>query len=71
MLKSIDPSTTRHPLVLGYDVSGIVEDIGGDVKEFKIGDQIYSRVPNHQMGTFADYVVVDQAATARKPSNLR
>lgn len=70
MLKMIDPLTTRHPLVLGYDVSGIVQAVGADVKDYKVGDEIYARVPGHQIGTFAEYCVVDVAAVARKPTNI-
>jgi NADPH:quinone reductase-like Zn-dependent oxidoreductase len=40
------------------------------VSEFEIGDLVYSRVPQEQMGTIADYVAVTSTAVSKKPSNI-
>lgn len=45
------------PFVLGYELSGIIKNIGPDVKNFKIGDRIYAHA-NH---SYAEYVAVDAA----------
>ncbi|MEZ4742403.1 MAG: NADP-dependent oxidoreductase [Bdellovibrionota bacterium] len=58
------------PLILGNDLSGIVCDIGSNVNKFKIGDPIYARVPKHKIGTFAEFIAVDESAVAIKPPSL-
>jgi len=46
------------PSTSAYDVSGIVLEKGDGVSNFEIGDLVYSRVPQEQMGTLAEYVAV-------------
>ncbi|WP_405173834.1 NADP-dependent oxidoreductase [Paenibacillus sp. FSL H8-0260] len=58
------------PLVLGNDFSGIVIQVGKNVKKFKIGDEIYGRPRKDRIGTFAEYISVHEEAIALKPHNL-
>jgi NADPH:quinone reductase-like Zn-dependent oxidoreductase len=58
------------PSTSAYDVSGIVVEKGGEVTNFEIGDLVYSRVPQEQMGTLAEYVVVTDTAVSKKPGNI-
>ncbi|MFD1553226.1 NADP-dependent oxidoreductase [Putridiphycobacter roseus] len=58
------------PSTSAYDVSGIVVAIGEEVSDFKIGDLVYSRVPQEQMGTVAEFVSVNNAAVSLKPINI-
>ena len=58
------------PSTLAYDVSGIVVATGDQVSNFEIGDQVYSRVPQEQMGTLTEYVAVTSAAVSKKPGNI-
>ena len=58
------------PSTLAYDVSGIVVEKGDEVSNFAIGDLVYSRVPQEQMGTLAEYVTVTSAAVSKKPGNI-
>ncbi|WP_439032093.1 NADP-dependent oxidoreductase [Gordonia terrae] len=60
----------RFPLILGHDVAGIVTEVGSEVTEFAIGDEIYSRPRDLRIGTFAEFIAIDQADVAHKPSNL-
>lgn len=57
------------PSGLAYDVSGIVVKKGEGINNFKIGDLVYSRVPQDQMGTLAEYVAVTHEAVSHKPVN--
>jgi len=58
------------PSTSAYDVSGIVLEKGVGVSNFEIGDLVYSRVPQEQMGTLTEYVAVDSAAVSKKPGNI-
>lgn len=58
------------PCTSAYDVSGIVVEKGNEVSHFEVGDMVYSRVPQEQMGTLADFVAVTSAAVSKKPGNI-
>ena len=58
------------PSTSAYDVSGIVVEKGDDVSNFEIGDLVYSRVTQEQMGTIAEYVAVTSEAVSKKPGNI-
>lgn len=60
------------PIVLGYDVSGIVEAVGADVAEFEPGDEVYSspEIFGNRFGSYAEYTAVPADILARKPRNL-
>lgn len=60
----------RLPLILGNDLAGTVERVGAGVHEFKPGDEVYARVEDDRIGTFAEFVAVKAASVARKPGNL-
>ncbi len=53
------------PSTIAYDVSGIVVDKGDEVRNFEIGDLVYSRVPQEQMGTIAEFVAVTSVAVSK------
>lgn len=56
------------PLTLGNECSGIVEKVGNGVKDFHVGDRVYSRLPVSKIGAFAEYAAVDHEALAKMPS---
>jgi len=60
----------RLPLVLGNDVAGVVVRIGANVRRFKPGDEVYARPAQDRIGTFAEYIAMDEADVAMKPNNL-
>jgi NADPH:quinone reductase-like Zn-dependent oxidoreductase len=60
----------RVPFVLGHDVAGTVVKVGAQVKRFKVGDEIYSRPRDHRVGTFAEYIAINEVDAALKPKNL-
>ncbi|ALL71794.1 NADPH:quinone reductase and related Zn-dependent oxidoreductase (plasmid) [Paraburkholderia caribensis MBA4] len=57
------------PFTLGRDCAGVVAATGDDVAGWKPGQDVYAFIGQGQ-GTHAEYVVVNQAALARKPSTL-
>ena len=60
----------KFPLILGWDLSGVVEEIGAGVSRFKIGDEVYSIPDPTRDGAYADYIVVRESELALKPNSL-
>src|SRR5213083_2035176 len=60
----------KFPLILGWDLSGVVEELGRGVSRFKIGDEVYSLPDPTRNGAYADYIVVRESELALKPKSL-
>ena len=60
----------KLPLVLGHDVAGVVTQVGARVRQFKVGDEVYARPDDFRIGTFAEFVPVNEASLALKPKNI-
>lgn len=62
---------TNNPLILGWDISGIIEEIGKDVTQFKVGDEVFAMVnfPGHG-NAYAEYVKAPEDQLALKPKNI-
>ncbi len=63
------------PLILGTDVSGVVEAVGENVSGFNVGDGVYAmvRFPEDVMkgsGAYAEYVRVPVSELAIKPAGI-
>jgi NADPH:quinone reductase-like Zn-dependent oxidoreductase len=60
---------TKHslPFIPGWDVSGVVEETGTDVKEFKKGDEVYARPDTKGDGSYAEYVLSKDTELGHKP----
>jgi NADPH:quinone reductase-like Zn-dependent oxidoreductase len=56
--------------ILGVDIAGQIEAVGGDVTPFKPGDEVYANLLDHGYGGFADYAAVPVNAMALKPASL-
>lgn len=55
------------PLTLGQEGAGVVEAVGPDVTEVKVGDRVaYSGVP----GSYAEYAVVPAARLVQRPDGI-
>ncbi len=60
----------KLPLILGWDVSGVVEAVGADVTNFKPGDEVYSRPNIERDGAYAEYIAVKASEVAVKPKTV-
>ena len=60
----------KFPLILGWDLSGLVEEVGPGVSRFKTGDEVYSIPDPTRDGAYADYIVVRESELALKPNSL-
>ena len=61
-------ATKEEPVVLGQEFSGIVEDVGSKVKEFKQGDEVLGhKMPlRERWGTCSEYVAVNEKVLVKK-----
>lgn len=78
---SLNPTDWKHratgrflgdpPFILGWDLSGVVEQVGLGVTLFKPGDEVFGMLPYpHGVGSHAEYVVGPTRAFARKPESV-
>ena len=58
----------KFPFILGNDFAGTVAQVGSNVTQFKVGDEVYAKTDLN--GAFAEYTVVQQASLALKPKNI-
>jgi NADPH:quinone reductase-like Zn-dependent oxidoreductase len=56
--------------VIGCDIAGRVEAVGGDVKAFQPGDEVYGDLCSSGFGAFAEYACAPEAGLARKPASM-
>jgi len=62
--------TYTFPHILGLDVSGVVEAVGSEVKDFSIGDAVYARTHPSVNGAYASFTSLPASAVAKKPLSL-
>ena len=60
----------KLPQTAGNEVVGIIEETGKQVKNLKVGDRVFGRLPLDHIGAFAEYVAVDSQALAKVPDYL-
>lgn len=61
------------PVILGTDISGVIEAVADDVKDFTVGDQVYSMVRFPSFGpskAYAEYVTAPVSEIALKPEGI-
>jgi len=56
--------------IIGGDIAGRVEAVGGDVKAFEPGDEVYGDLCMSGFGAFAEYACAPEAALAHKPARM-
>jgi len=59
------------PFILGWDISGVVEDLEPGVTRFRVGDEVYG-MPffPRAASAYAEYVAAPSRQLARKPAGL-
>lgn len=55
--------------ILGSDIAGVVESVGKNNTEFKVGDEVFGEVPGYH-GGFAEYVCTHGKTLANKPAEM-
>jgi NADPH:quinone reductase-like Zn-dependent oxidoreductase len=60
----------KLPFILGHDLAGVVTRVGADVRDYKVGDEVYARPRDLRIGAFAEYIAIDDSDIALKPKSL-
>lgn len=60
----------QFPIVLGWDVAGVIIKVGTEVTDWKIGDEVFARPDTTRKGTYAQFTAVDDNLLAHKPKNV-
>ncbi len=60
------PGGPKAPFGAGFEVSGVVEAVGGDIKQWKVGDEVMSFCSSG----YSEYVVAQEFQVMPKPSQL-
>jgi NADPH:quinone reductase-like Zn-dependent oxidoreductase len=63
-------SSNRLPLICGRDFAGQIVEVGTEVRDVKVGDQIIGVVPPAWQGSHAEYVLTNEDCIALKPSSV-
>ncbi|MGQ0581022.1 MAG: NADP-dependent oxidoreductase [Reyranella sp.] len=58
------------PVILGRDFSGVVSGVGVDVKDLKVGDEVFGVLEAGRDGTYCEKIAVGAAIVAKKPASL-
>ena len=58
------------PLILGAELSGVVEAIGAAVSDFHPGDEVYGGTNEQYAGAYAEYALPLAKMMAQKPKTL-
>ncbi len=56
--------------IIGCDIAGRVEAVGGNVKAFQPGDEVYGDLCMSGFGAFAEYACAPEAGLAHKPARM-
>jgi NADPH2:quinone reductase len=69
---SLSKVSHGFPLIPGWDVAGVVDELGEGCQRFRKGDRVfaYARKPHIQWGTYAEYVAVPERHAALMPPSL-
>lgn len=60
----------QFPIILGWDVAGVITEVGSEVIDWKVGDEVFARPDTTRFGTYAEYTLVDDHLLARKPASI-
>ncbi|MCU1475739.1 MAG: NADPH:quinone reductase [Subtercola sp.] len=60
----------RTPIIPSHEVSGVVSELGADVTEFRVGDEVYGRIGFDLNGAAADYATVPVGDLALRPTSV-
>ncbi|MGF1467890.1 MAG: NAD(P)-dependent alcohol dehydrogenase [Sandaracinaceae bacterium] len=60
----------RFPQVPGYDLAGVVDSVGAEVRTLAVGDPVHGMIQSWRAGACAERAVVPEDELAPKPASL-
>jgi NADPH:quinone reductase-like Zn-dependent oxidoreductase len=61
----------KFPKILGSDFSGIIVECGAEVKDVRLGDEVFGFTNAvTEGGAYGEFLCIDRSRIARKPTNL-
>lgn len=68
--KMVGREKDQLPLLLGWDMSGVIIEVGSQVKDFKKGDEVFAMLNYPKAGNaYAEFLVANPDQLAIKPAN--
>ncbi len=59
------------PMIIGWDIAGVIESVGENADKFKVGDEVFGMVRFPDIGSaYAEFVAAPQDELALKPKNI-
>jgi NADPH:quinone reductase-like Zn-dependent oxidoreductase len=71
LYRILSPGKDEDTFILGWDISGVIEKTGNEVKEFQNGDEVFGMInfPGHGKA-YAEYVAAPAKYITPKPGNI-
>lgn len=60
----------EFPIILGWDVAGVISEVGPGVTDWQVGDAVFARPETTRFGTYAEYTAVDAHLLAPLPKGV-
>lgn len=62
----------RLPLILGWDMAGVIVERGHSARKFNIKEEVYAccRLPVIHQGTYAEFIAIPESYLSRRPKTL-
>ena len=58
------------PMIIGYDIAGVIEKAGAGIKTYKAGDAVYAYLPVSRGGGYAEFAIAKEGEMSLKPKNI-
>jgi NADPH:quinone reductase-like Zn-dependent oxidoreductase len=58
------------PMIIGYDIAGVIEKPGAGIKAYKAGDAVYAYLAISRGGGYAEYAIAKEHEMSLKPKNI-
>lgn len=68
--KGMMPFKLESPMILGTDIAGVVSEVGENVSDFSVGDEVFTSYKVNRGGGLAEYVSIPEKYVLKKPEKV-